>query len=463
MAAAPPNPNADGPGVPPLGHQDNPVQSASITVTRKQTGRGADVQVGWLDKMDVWGSQVALAHCFSLEKGGRAKRLHVQGMAKVRAAPCDLAHCNGNVHVATCGIHQIKESIKQIAGFIFGMGASICVKFFGQGQKWKKMLGYVQKDRGTTHFRMVRSNVTDDELDEGRAAWDDVRADPFDGKTMITKSNWMKQMRIFEIQNVPSLEAPPQYLMKWMIQSGSYYPGPQWITPSGGSLYAPRVERHYKVITRPASCTYSDVCYIFYYCPPSYKEPHYHRQPPPELVWSWHKPQEEFDGLSYEQTLEKEGELANPVVDEDAGNPEGGQGGGGGDPPNEDDDDDLDGDGPGGGNLGNPLGGQPEGGMGGGPADPPPMNALVMFGAADRADPGVNCGAHLSPARGTDLERTESDSPRAGRGTRKKKRRVPPTQEEIEGRTEDSLRALVFEQFYGNRDLETRLSQVSDR
>jgi hypothetical protein len=102
---------------------------------------------------------------------------------------------------------------------------------------------------------MVRGNVNDDELDEWRAAWDDVRADPFDGKTMITKFNWMKQMRIFEMQNVPSFEAAPQYLMKWMIHSGSYYPGPQWITPSGGSLYAPRVERHYMVITRPASCT----------------------------------------------------------------------------------------------------------------------------------------------------------------------------------------------------------------
>jgi hypothetical protein len=123
--------------------------------------------------------------------------------------------------------------------------------------------------------------------------------------------------------------------------------------------------------------------------------------------------------------LEKEGELANPVVDEDAGNPEGSQGGGGGDPPNEDDDDDLDGDGPGGGNLGNPLGGQPEWDMGGGPTDPPPVNALVVFGAADRADLEVNGGAHLSTARGTDLERTESDSPRTGRGTRKKKRRYP--------------------------------------
>ena len=65
------------------------------------------------------------------------------------------------------------------------------------GQSFIYMLGYIQKDTGMPHYRMESYNVPEDELQEGRRNYDDVRVDFIEGKIAINKANLIKHMYTF--------------------------------------------------------------------------------------------------------------------------------------------------------------------------------------------------------------------------------------------------------------------------
>jgi hypothetical protein len=73
---------------------------------------------------------------FALEAGGRQKRLHCQGVMKVRMMPNEE------------GVKTMVNHIKAYIPIVRGSAGTVVCKPLEVGQSWTYMLGYIQKDHG---------------------------------------------------------------------------------------------------------------------------------------------------------------------------------------------------------------------------------------------------------------------------------------------------------------------------
>ena len=117
----------------------------SITIAKK----GTDIPSSWFVETERWAREYVNTALFSLERGGRAKNLHIQGA-------CDVFAERGD-HVCT----DMKTCIKERLCIAYGEGASLTVKRHPNRQY---LYGYCMKDRGAAHFKTFRFGLAAGEL-----------------------------------------------------------------------------------------------------------------------------------------------------------------------------------------------------------------------------------------------------------------------------------------------------------
>ena len=132
----------------PPGHADYPLHDWSVTVAV----RGRDVPTSWLQRMKAYAESKAECGCFATELGGRLKRLHIQGMLRLRSVTSEAYK------------DVLKKDIVAFVPIQRGSGGTVAVSPFGETQAWIPMLGYIQKDIRLGHYELAVHNISESDL-----------------------------------------------------------------------------------------------------------------------------------------------------------------------------------------------------------------------------------------------------------------------------------------------------------
>jgi hypothetical protein len=184
--------------------------------------RNGHVPTSWLQRSCDYAAAYGIAGAFSLEAGGRHARLHVQGVLRIR------------MEATATGESSLRNHVKSFIPILRGSAGHVAIKPLQHGQTWDYMLGYVQKDTGTAHYRMLKHNVSDEDLERGRIAYAGVRNDPTDGRITINKGNVFKLAVRFWKTHLTPLQVPLDHVLKYMMQSDMYIPSAQWLMAAYG-------------------------------------------------------------------------------------------------------------------------------------------------------------------------------------------------------------------------------------
>ena len=114
-----------------------------------------------------------------LERGDRRQRLHIQGIAEFESSPA--------------AKEAIVAGMKTAMGVMRGMKCKVDFNPF-KTQKWDHMVGYIQKDEGKPHYRLYALGISGTELREGKRAYATAVRAPEQGRTLITRPLFLKQM-----------------------------------------------------------------------------------------------------------------------------------------------------------------------------------------------------------------------------------------------------------------------------
>lgn len=173
-------------GPPPL--QPNPGQPGprnphmhtvelSVTIAR----RGGHVVPGWLASFEAWMQERCVAGIGTLERGGKIHHLHIQGCVQMQWPTAFTKRDE------TIIANQIKAALGIRRGD--GLNCTVQVKMFAPGQRWHAMLGYCTKDHGCAHYKMVRHNVSDDDIERGKGEWASAKLSYEDDRCVIGRAN----------------------------------------------------------------------------------------------------------------------------------------------------------------------------------------------------------------------------------------------------------------------------------
>lgn len=202
-----------------IGADIYPVSEWSVTVAV----RGNNVPESWLTRMKHYAVAKCIAGAFALEAGGRQQRLHVQGVMRLR------------LETTTLAISVLKEDIKRFVPIQRGSGGTVAVNPLQEGQTWTYMLGYVQKDEGTAHYRLEVHQVSQEDLRAGVVAYGGVRNDPEEGRIVINKGNLPKLLkRFYSTHLTPMEDMPVDHVLKYMLRTDCYIPSAQWAMARSG-------------------------------------------------------------------------------------------------------------------------------------------------------------------------------------------------------------------------------------
>ena len=187
--------------------------------------------------MHSYAQAYGIAAGFAMEAGGRDARLHVQGLLRIR------------METTTVASTALKKHIKQFIPIQRGSRGTVAAQPLSQGQSWDHMLGYIQKDSGLAHYRLLVHNISDEDLQRGRVAYAGVRDDPDEGRIAINKGNLPKlAVRLWRTHLKP-LEVPLDHTLKFMLQSDMYIPTAQWVmSPYGRGMENDRAQALYEML-----------------------------------------------------------------------------------------------------------------------------------------------------------------------------------------------------------------------
>jgi hypothetical protein len=159
--------------------QQEPGHEVEFSVTIQCKGR--HVVPGWLDLYLNFLKARCVAGFGGLERGKKAENLHIQAMMRMIVT--------GPVNKKL--IDLIRNQIKAAIGVkrADGSDCQVYVSAFAPGQSWTAMLGYCSKDMGKPHHADVRFNVTDEEINAGKAAWAAARISYEDDRLVLTKKS----------------------------------------------------------------------------------------------------------------------------------------------------------------------------------------------------------------------------------------------------------------------------------
>jgi hypothetical protein len=72
------------------------------------------------------------------------------------------------------------------------------------------------------------------QLEQGRQAYNSVRVSYDDNKEVINKGNFMKLLWRFWHHKLRPLSPDLDRIVQWMLQSGAYVPATTWVNSFGG-------------------------------------------------------------------------------------------------------------------------------------------------------------------------------------------------------------------------------------
>ncbi|KAF6258163.1 hypothetical protein COO60DRAFT_1519895, partial [Scenedesmus sp. NREL 46B-D3] len=156
----------------------------------------------------------------SLERGGKKGILHIQAVVEC-TVPCTAE-----------GETAFRAHFKSFCGIT--AGAKLTFKPFAAGQTISHMLGYLQKDEGQEHYRLVTYNVTVAELQEGKEHYNDINCNYGIGKVRITKRGFVDRIWAFWKANFSPFIVPQDVLLLFMCRSDQYSPCSTWCTSAPG-------------------------------------------------------------------------------------------------------------------------------------------------------------------------------------------------------------------------------------
>ncbi|CAM9556676.1 unnamed protein product [Chrysoparadoxa australica] len=146
----------------------------SLTIASSQ--KNFDVPLSWFTAVKELFPGISERSAFALERGDKKSNLHIQGMA--------LLHTAGKDDAAA---RKLRTAIRKELGFT---QAHLQFKAFKGGQNFFEMLGYLTKDKGKPHYRLVLNNIGQDVAE--RAANQRQISQPMawaDGYIIVHKSN----------------------------------------------------------------------------------------------------------------------------------------------------------------------------------------------------------------------------------------------------------------------------------
>ena len=98
-------------------------------------------------------------------------------------------------------------------------------------------VGYVIKDEGTPHFRLISHNVSQQQLEEGKLEYIKHGKGDLKGKVFLDMRNLFQKAKIFRDKKMPnakSEEVPLVTVITKMLQTGVYMPTANWVVPTAG-------------------------------------------------------------------------------------------------------------------------------------------------------------------------------------------------------------------------------------
>jgi hypothetical protein len=159
------------------------------------------------------------------------KRRHIQGAITIKCGTTPDA------------VRMLVDHVKVECALGRGSGSNVVIKPLRGNQTFMALCGYCQKDVGKPHYRQFTKNLTPEFLRQAVEEYGKVSLNYEDGKTLLTKNNFMQQTYSFVIKNLDPLRPPLPAVLMWMLQTGEFMLAAHWfITGQGMPLDWARTE-----------------------------------------------------------------------------------------------------------------------------------------------------------------------------------------------------------------------------
>ncbi len=203
----------------------------------------------WLDLMFDWLRHYGMKGVASLEKGSNRQQLHVQSIFECHSGEAEKPRL----------VASIKGHLN-----LGGDNSKLTVKPFEPSQRWEAMLGYVQKDWGEPHFQLRQHGVSQEELQQGRVRYRELKDDYMSGRVPLNRKTFLERVHAFRRANYHPFWVPMAVAVLHMLRSDGYVPGTSWVNARGGDIDYQKHEIWQFCVDRPGEVTLDMVEMLFY-------------------------------------------------------------------------------------------------------------------------------------------------------------------------------------------------------
>jgi hypothetical protein len=143
--------------------------------------------------------------------------------------------------------------------------SKICLKPFGVGQTFQRMVGYCTKDDGLPHYQVRMMGVTDAEIAAGKEEWVTMKLDFLQDKILINKSNLFSRAYTWHANNEPEvMDATLAGTISRMINKNRHMLAPTLLMNHSGQMREDAAECYFKIAVTNMECTPDMVKMILY-------------------------------------------------------------------------------------------------------------------------------------------------------------------------------------------------------
>ncbi|KAL3695828.1 hypothetical protein R1sor_009904 [Riccia sorocarpa] len=226
-----------------------PPKQMDVSLTVGQVG--ADVEATVFDKLALYIEREAKLGLIAFERDDTNLQLHIQGVMTIVAS----------------SVRSIKiDILKEIGWDVQApVGGVVCVKSVkNQGlHTVTRLIGYCLKDEDQDHFRMYCTNVTEQQMEEGKKRHILFGASGYKNRLELSLHNLLGralQFRRYRCKNPLSLSF--RGCIQEMIHSGQYLPALKWVVmPTVSKLFA---ERKWLAAVSPEAMSMADIDHVFF-------------------------------------------------------------------------------------------------------------------------------------------------------------------------------------------------------
>jgi hypothetical protein len=144
-----------------------------------------------------------------------------------------------------------------------GRGYKIQIKHLSKGQSLTAMVGYVTKDQGKPHYKILAHNITAQELTNGRRDHEAMRVNYVENKRILTYRNMYLEAYRFITRCLYPVIVPFHYALLYMLQSDDYTLSTEFVQ-SFKKLDFNESQTYWKLIWHPTSAKIADVLQLIF-------------------------------------------------------------------------------------------------------------------------------------------------------------------------------------------------------